>query len=113
MSDDAGPSLAAVLGAVIATERNARGMTQQRLATLSGLHPMALSKIERGIQQDVGVGTLQRLAGALSEAGAVTTASGLLATAEGWQGRLRKAGAGPTLKGEILAATMTLLAMND
>lgn len=54
-----------VLGQVINVERRARGMSQKTLAKLSGLHPMALSKIERGVHRDVGVVTFARLALAL------------------------------------------------
>jgi transcriptional regulator with XRE-family HTH domain len=80
--------LAVVLGAVVHTERNARGLSQQQLAAMAHLHPMALSKIERGIQQDIGVDTLQRLGGALSRVGAPMAASQLVAAAEHWQYQL-------------------------
>lgn len=68
---------------MILTERQARGLTQKDVALSAGLHTMTLSKIERGIQGDVGVETLCRLATVFSMAG-----SGLLATAERWQREL-------------------------
>lgn len=99
-----GLSLAAMLGAVLHAERTARRMSQQELAEAAGLHPMALSKLERGVQADVGVGTLQRLARGLG-----STASTLLATAEGWEARAVAAGLDPTLRGGALAAAVSLL----
>lgn len=78
------PSLTAVLSAVIRTERNWRGITQQQLALAAGLHPMGLSKIERGIQSSIGVMTLQRLAVALSSFGDTITAAALMRRAESW-----------------------------
>jgi transcriptional regulator with XRE-family HTH domain len=79
--------LAVVLGAVLHNERIARALTQQQVAALAALHPMALSKIERGIQQDVGVDTLQRIATALSQVSPVR-ASELVDAAERWQYQL-------------------------
>lgn len=120
--------LAVVLGALIHTERNARGMTQHQLAAFGGLHPMALSKIERGIQLDIGVETLQRIAVALSTCGSAVSASELLANAERWRADLearRLAGQLPApasppaplgngtavvLTGAALAAVVLLLA---
>ncbi|MBI5495546.1 MAG: helix-turn-helix transcriptional regulator [Deltaproteobacteria bacterium] len=113
------------MGAVIHTERTARGHTQTQLAQAAGIHPMALSKIERGIQGDIGVDTLQRIANALSQTGTSVTASQLLAAAEQWQWQLYeqwKAGTLPVpakpkgpdgaaiaLSGAALAAVILLL----
>lgn len=83
--------LALVLGAVVATERSVRQRTQAELATLAGVHPMALSKVERGIQADVGVETIARIAVGLSAAGEPVTAASLIATAERLQTRLHEA----------------------
>ena len=103
-----------VIGAVIHTERTARALTQQQLALMAGLHPMALSKIERGVQQDVGIETLQRLAFGLSQVGAGVTATSLVASAEQWQRRLIAEAQGGTLPvpatnntGQVVAGVLT------
>ena len=99
--------LAIVVGAVIHTERSARGLTQGELARLSGMHPMAVSKIERGVQKDVGIETLTRMAAALSSAGQSVQASGLLARAESWSAQFPRDG-DSTLTGASLAAAVAL-----
>ncbi len=104
--------LATFVGAVVLTERRARGMMQSRLALLADLHPMALSKIERGVPQDVGISTLQRIARGLSESPAPpTSAAGLLATAELWQRRMlaHPLPDAATIAGAALAAAVALL----
>lgn len=102
------PLLVRVLGALLHAERVARGLTQTELARDAGLHPMALSKLERGVQGDVGVQTLARLAEALSRrgCGAALEASDLLATAERWRCALP---ATTTAGGATLAAQLSLL----
>lgn len=95
-------NLSRVLGAVIYAERTSRSVSQSRLAEMAGLHPMSISKIERGVIADVGVETLQRLAGALN-----TSASSMLARAEEW---FEDVAAEPdTLSGSELAATVLLI----
>lgn len=103
-----------VLGAVIHTERTARGLTQQQLALMAGMHPMALSKIERGVQHDVGIETLQRLACGLAQVGPCVTATNLVASAEQWQRRLIAEAQGGTLPvpatnntGQVVAGVVT------
>lgn len=106
--DDAA-TLAAVLGAVVRAERCARGLTQADLARAAGVHPMALSKVERGAQQDVGVATLAQLAAALAAAGPqACTASSLIARAERWRARLGPVAA--DAHGGVRAAVMRMLA---
>lgn len=57
------------LGAAISKERKRLEMTQGELAKRTGLHPVAVSKIERGIQGDLGCKTLWRIAHALRTRG--------------------------------------------
>jgi transcriptional regulator with XRE-family HTH domain len=105
--------LSAVLGALIHLKRVARGLTQDALARAAGLHPMAVSKIERGVQADLGVETLRRLAAALSgDHGFRVTAAGLIAEAERWEARVRGT-PDATARGARLAAVVTRLAMNE
>lgn len=99
-----------VLGAIVYTERTARSLTQAQLAKAAGLHPMALSKIERGVQQDVGIETIQRIAIGLARPLAGVTAASLVATAERWQERLRTVDGNGEPTGATLAATIALLA---
>lgn len=75
-------TLTSVVGYVIQVERKARGLSQSELALAAGIHPMTLSKIERGSQGDVGMETLQRLAAALSAKGQSLRASDILKRAE-------------------------------
>lgn len=106
--------LSVVLGALIQTERNARRLTQQQIASVAGVHPMTVSKVERGIQQDVGVETLQRIASALSSVGKTVTASELLGSAERWQERLeveKEAGRLPVEDVETGAALAAIVAL--
>lgn len=65
------------LGTMVAHSRKRAGLRQNDLARLTGIHPMSISKIERGIQKDVGVQTLHKIAIALG-----TKASLLVAGAE-------------------------------
>lgn len=55
------------LGALLVLHRRARGYTQRDLAARASVHPMALSKLERGVPQDVRLGTLEQLAWALEK----------------------------------------------
>lgn len=108
--------LPALLGAIVYAERTARGLTQAQLALAAGLHPMALSKIERGVQQDVGVETLRRIAEALSATGASVATSGLVASAERWLAPLNNGEAGdvpPDATGAALTARIALLASKE
>lgn len=57
---------AASIGRAIARMRIRAGLTQVQLAESAKMHSMALSKLERGIQKDIGVLTLWRLAVRLS-----------------------------------------------
>jgi|JI10StandDraft_1071094.scaffolds.fasta_scaffold03006_8 transcriptional regulator with XRE-family HTH domain len=102
--------LSVVIGAVILTERSACGLTQQQLAKAAGLHTMAVSKIERGVQLDIGIETLRSIAGALSAAGKPVSASEIVSTAERWQNRLEADGDRGSLSGSALAAAIVLLA---
>ncbi len=72
--------LAIVIGAVIHSERVSLGMTQAHLAKIAGIHPMALSKLERGVQADIGVETIQKLAIPMGMA-----ANEIVDKAESWQ----------------------------
>ncbi len=81
--------LVPTIGPVIAYHRAARSMSQAQLADASGLHPMVLSKIERGVQGDVGIVTIEKIARALSSAGRELSASAIVADAERWVARLR------------------------
>ncbi len=76
-----GPPLAWFLGVAIRDAREARGMTQRALGIAAGVHPMAISKIERGIQADVGIAILERIARGLATQGAIRTTD-LVETAE-------------------------------
>lgn len=60
-------NLSAVIGYIVQTERKIRGLTQADLAEDAGIHSVALSKIERGVQRDIGVVTLHHIAQALSD----------------------------------------------
>lgn len=74
MKDESGwgDGLTAFIGAVVARERERTGAgwghawEQRELAESAGLHPMSLSKIERGVQHDVGVVTLDSICAAIS-----------------------------------------------
>jgi transcriptional regulator with XRE-family HTH domain len=108
--------LPAIIGAVIHAERSARKLTQQQLAQMAGLHPMALSKLERGVQHDVGIETLRQIASALSSVCNQITVSGLVSIAEQWHRRLqnewqtgRLAVTPSTLTGASIAALVSLL----
>ena len=108
--------LAVLLGAVVYAERTSRGLTQAQLAKTASLHPMALSKIERGIQQDVGVETLRRIAAALSETGAAVTTASLVVSAERWLVPLNNGECGavpPDAAGATLAAMIALLSSKE
>jgi transcriptional regulator with XRE-family HTH domain len=56
-----------VIGYLFATKRKAIPTSQKTLAFIAELHPMALSKIERGTQGDIGINTFVRIADALCE----------------------------------------------
>ena len=75
-------SLPAILGHLVKTERGARGFSQKELAETAGIHPVALSKIERGVQGDLGIFTLHRLAAALSLRGQRLSGGDLMKNAE-------------------------------
>lgn len=100
--------LSVVIGAVILTERSARGLTQQQLAKAAGIHTMAVSKIERGVQQDIGIETLRSIAGALSAAGKPVSASEIVSIAERWKNRLEADGERGSLSGSALSAAIVL-----
>lgn len=117
MSDAEPFRFSAVLGAIVHTERVARSVTQQQLAQSAGLHPMAVSKIERGVQRDVGIETVRRIATALSAAGPALSTTDLIASAERWQLQLVAELSGGTLPaadsnvtGSALAAVIVLIA---
>ena len=77
------------LGAVIASYRVSLGLTQTELARRAGLHPMTISKIERGARVQLDVFTLRALARALRDAGASDVGiASLLDRAEEWTERL-------------------------
>lgn len=90
--------IAVIVGAIVYTRRVRRALTQAELAGLAGLHPMALSKIERGVQRDIGIATLERLGRALE-----LKASELLGTAEQWQSKIEQTPALHGLAGQQLA----------
>jgi len=90
-------SLAAVLGQLVRTEREARGLSQKALASRAGLHPVGLSKFERGAHQDVGVATLSRLANALSQQDQIVRAGDLMSEAERIRTKLLRAAQQGTL----------------
>lgn len=84
-----GFKLTVLLGAIILQERTLRNISQVQLASDSRVHAVALSRIERGKQGDIGVETLHRLAmGLCSSAGRPVTAAGLLTRAEQYRARL-------------------------
>ncbi len=56
-----------VIGYLVATRRKAAGVSQKTVARLAELHPVALSKIERGVHGDMGINTFVRIAVALGE----------------------------------------------
>jgi len=57
-------NVAHVIGYLLRTKRQA---SQKDVARLANVHPMALSKIERGVHADLGVVTFVRLAEAIGE----------------------------------------------
>lgn len=59
------------LGSAVSKTRQGANMTQGELARRSGLHKVAISKIERGIHDDIGCVTLWRIARALGTRGHV------------------------------------------
>lgn len=83
-----GAELMIFLAEAIRTARTDRRMTQQDLGELAGIHPMAVSKLERGIQRDVGIMTLQRIARALSTHAPITTAELVTAAETGLRPRI-------------------------
>jgi transcriptional regulator with XRE-family HTH domain len=58
------PDVRLALGIALRTLRVARGLSQERLAEVAGVHPRYVSDIERG-RRNVGIVNLDRLAGAL------------------------------------------------
>ena len=60
-----GVKFVAALGKVIGQMRRHRKMSQAEAAEKAGLHPMALSKIERGVHTAIGCQTLLRIGDAL------------------------------------------------
>ena len=57
------------LGVIIRQERKKLGMTQKELARRSGMHAMAISKVERGVHGDLGCKTLWAIAHCLGSRG--------------------------------------------
>ena len=58
------PDVRLALGIALRTLRVARGLSQERLAEVAGVHPRYVSDIERG-RRNVGIVNLDRIAGAL------------------------------------------------
>lgn len=100
--------LGVVLGALLYVERAARGLSQRQVADAAGLHVMSVSKIERGVQHDLGVETLRRLVAALSTTPPEISVGAFVGRAERWQARLAASGAPGDLAGQALAATMAI-----
>lgn len=100
-------TLTAVLGAIILQERTLRNMSQANLAIAARLHPVALSRIERGQQGDIGVETLHRLAQGLSTSGRPVTAAGLMTRAEEYRRRLEAGAERGALPQVVPAANAT------
>lgn len=58
------------IGRALTRARKLAGLSQKRVAAAAGVHPMALSKIERGVHADAGVVTLEKMCDAiLTESG--------------------------------------------
>lgn len=62
-------TLIEAIGLAVKGMRERRGLTQERLAELAKMHPMHISKLERGVVRDVKFTTLFGIAEALSKAG--------------------------------------------
>ena len=58
-------------------ERQRRNLLARDVAGKAGIHPVALSRIERGVQGDVGIATIAKIADAMN-----MTASAIVAHAE-------------------------------
>ena len=78
-----------VLGAIIYAQRQARGLSQQELATTARMHPMAISKVERGVHKDLCIGTLRQVAEGLSSGGVTTSSGHILDLAETWDAEIK------------------------
>jgi transcriptional regulator with XRE-family HTH domain len=65
MADQARADLLVALGLAVRELRLERGLSQERLAELAGLHPRYVSDVERG-RRNVGFVNVYRIAGALS-----------------------------------------------
>jgi transcriptional regulator with XRE-family HTH domain len=52
---------------VVQQERKRQGMSQKDLAAKAGLHPVAISKMVKGLSADMRIGTLEALADALTQ----------------------------------------------
>ena len=94
--------LVAIVGAVVAQLRKEQNLTQADLAHLAGMHPISVSKIERGVQGDVGVATMEKLGAVFG-----LKASQLMARVADWQRALKDI-PDSGLRGLALAASEAL-----
>ena len=62
-------TLIEAIGLAVKEMRERRGLTQEQLAELAKMHPMSISKLERGVVRDVKFTTLFSIAEALSRSG--------------------------------------------
>jgi transcriptional regulator with XRE-family HTH domain len=62
-------TLIEAIGLAVKRMRERRGLTQAQLAELAKLHPMHISKLERGVVHDVKFTTLFSIADGLSRSG--------------------------------------------
>jgi transcriptional regulator with XRE-family HTH domain len=62
-------TLIEAIGVAVKRMRERRGLTQVQLAEMAKMHPMSLSKLERGVVRDVKFTTLWSIADGLSRSG--------------------------------------------